>query len=106
MAKVPFKQDPESRFQILPEDKFEIRPKIPGKWHMEDYYMNDWEQEKTYMLKDKKQNSRSKNDYGEESDEDELSQDSEYDSAFSEDDHPADIEKEERSLLNHGFKWD
>lgn len=45
MAKVPFKQDPESRFQILPEDKFEIRPKIPGKCHMKDYYMNDWEQE-------------------------------------------------------------
>ena len=106
MAKVPFKQDPESRFRILPDDKIEIRLRIPGKWHMEDYYMNDWETEKLYMLKDKRANEQSKDDYGAESDEDGFSQDSEFDSDFSEDDHPADIEKEEKSILNPAFTWD
>jgi hypothetical protein len=73
---------------------------------MEDYYMNDWETEKLYMLKDKRANEQSKDDYGAESDEDGFSQDSEFDSDFSEDDHPADIEKEEKSILNPAFTWD
>jgi hypothetical protein len=53
MVQVPFKQDPDSRFQILPNDKFEIRPRIPGTWHMEDYYMYEWKKEKVFMLHDK-----------------------------------------------------